>query len=286
MSKNEQRTLLVVDSSCTEEAKERTHDIIVDGRVISVTFKHGEDTVLPFEQGVKFMCDGFVVTECGGAELTLPAIATDNVSAQIGPDECLAKYTELTISALKLRAAQKEGGEIYLDADDEDKEDLIAFIMGESPVDEAEEAEEDKSLIDEDQIEIDMGEETDDTDSDPSPLEDAPENPDDQDGDGVDDELQARILTVLTFFGGTEFIPVDTEANGATIFEIKTFDPEDNIRGSLHDLEVMMGELKDHDGEDASVEPESEEPESDVEEDETTNPDAVEGEGPAVDLAE
>jgi len=363
--------LLVVDSSVTEEVTERTHEIIVGGELIPVTFKHGEDTILPFEQGVKFMSDGFTVTECDGLELALPAVASDNVAAQISSDECIAKYTELNINSLKLRAAQKEGGEIYLDADDADREDIIAFIVGDAPVAESEDAPlEEDSLIDEDEFEVDpdpdtpekmshaivqhfghgnaniafriLGERGDgvavygviigtevgakeelivqgtllelneavlkgisadrynsDTAAvqhvDPAAPEEASdeeknslggsgalENPDDKDGDGVDDALQARIAAVMTFFGGKDLRPVDTEANGATIFEVVTETPEKNVHGSLHDLEIMMEQRQEQVKEPEEPAPETE-PSSVSEE--KPNPETSTGEGSDEDKA-
>ncbi len=123
--------LEVIDSSTTETHRERTHDIIVNGEVIPITFVFGKRTILPFEQGIKFMKDGFEVKEVDGDSLELPAVASENVQFQLKKDECVAKYTELTLSALKLRAAKKNGGEMYLDATDEDREDIISFITGE-----------------------------------------------------------------------------------------------------------------------------------------------------------
>ena len=44
--------LKVTDSSCTEEAPVRVHEIVVKGEVVPVEFKYGEDKILPFEQGI------------------------------------------------------------------------------------------------------------------------------------------------------------------------------------------------------------------------------------------
>jgi len=125
--------LEVIDSSAVEFGEERTHDIILNGEIISVTFKFGKKTILPFEQGVKFMKDGFVILDVDGDSLNIPAVASDNVSSQIGYDECVAKYSELTFSALKLRAAQKVGGEIYLKSKAGDTKNIISFLSGEAP---------------------------------------------------------------------------------------------------------------------------------------------------------
>ena len=127
--------LLVVDSSVTEINKERTHEIRVEEELVSVTFKYGEETILPFSHGVKFSgLDGFTVESSDGLPLEMPPVASDNVVAQLDKGECIAKYTELTISALKMRAVKKDGGEIYLDAEEDDRADVIAFVSGENPV--------------------------------------------------------------------------------------------------------------------------------------------------------
>lgn len=70
--------------------------------------------------------------------------------------------------------------------------------------------------------------------SDPRPV-----NPDDQDGDGVDDDLEERIALVLEKFGGVELKPVDTEDNGATIFGVIASDGEELERGTLLHLEEL-----------------------------------------------
>lgn len=134
MSHDKQKYLAVTDSSATEEVKEREHEIVVGGEIIPVKFKHGEPTILPFEQGVKFMKDGFTVREVDGKDLKLPPVAADNVVQSLKPNECVATYDELTLNALKMRAAQRSGGEIYLDAGEEDKDNLINFMLGTAPV--------------------------------------------------------------------------------------------------------------------------------------------------------
>lgn len=139
----EPEALLVVDSSVNEENPIRVHDIIIDGEIVEITFKLGEPTVLPFKQGVKFMKDGFVVSAASGDDLNLPAVPTDNVAAQLAADETVAKYGELTFTALKLRASQKKDGEIYLDADETDRSDIINFLIGNAPQEEESPVEDD-----------------------------------------------------------------------------------------------------------------------------------------------
>lgn len=63
----------------------------------------------------------------------------------------------------------------------------------------------------------------------------------DEDEDGVDDELEARMNVVLEAFGGKELKAVDTTGNGATVFEVITGGDSENIRGTLLELEKLAG---------------------------------------------
>lgn len=157
MTENTEKYLRVIDSSVTELNKHRIHEIVINGTILTINFVYGEDTILPFEQGIKFMKDGFTVEEVDGKSLNLPAVPTENVAAQLKDDECVAKFTELTTSSLLLRAAQKTGGEIYLNATDSDRDDVIAFIRGIAPV----------NLVSEDEtlIELEEGDDIVDPDS-------------------------------------------------------------------------------------------------------------------------
>lgn len=128
-----EKYLLVKDSSVTEEHNHRTHEIVVKNEIIPITFRYGEDTILPFEHGIKFMKDGFTVEEVDGSTLELPVVPAENVSATLEKDQCVARFSELKTDALKLRAAQKNGGEIYLDATEQDRKEILAFLTGAEP---------------------------------------------------------------------------------------------------------------------------------------------------------
>ena len=127
---NKGKKLRVIDHSATELNPVRVHDVLINGNIFPVTFKYNEATILPFEQGVKFMKDGFTVTEVDGDEVNMPAVPNDSVAVQLGADECVAKYRELNLSSLKLRAAQRADGEAFLDAGEEDKDAIVAFLSG------------------------------------------------------------------------------------------------------------------------------------------------------------
>lgn len=314
------KALLVNDLSVNETSGPRTHVIVVGGQEIEVKFELGKQTILPFEQGAKFMGkEGFVVREVDGNELKIPAVPSDSVAAQIGPDECVAKYDELTFNALKVRAAQKQDGEIFLEAEQEDRDSVIAFLIGDDlvpvvdeeedlidldPIGAEERSERVRALIEKfgalrwvnthpgvdkpfeeiiiqlyageagDQLiiegtiaELELMEagseprekETNDDqdanqvdtppqDAKPSDEEEEKEeevatDPEDLDGDGVNDRLAERMETLLKFFNGTDFRAVDTEENGATIFEIQTEEEgQENVRGTLAGLEEIMAQ--------------------------------------------
>lgn len=138
MTKDSAKLLKVTDTSCTAECPQRIHDVMVRGVLTRTVFEYGKDLILPFEHGIKFMLDGFKVEESDGTTLNLPAVTKETVKSELAKDEVIANLSELTMASLKLRAGQKKGGEIYLDADEEARADIIAFIVGEPPAREAE----------------------------------------------------------------------------------------------------------------------------------------------------
>lgn len=155
--------LRVIDSSCTPEAQERTHSVNFGGEKVSVTFKYGEPTVLPYELAMKFNVEGFTLESTDGAPLVLPTQAKDAVALHLEADECVAKYYELTTESLVLRAVQKPNGEIFGDAGEEDRSDLVAFLSGKGPDgtgeagDDQSEIDDEDSLIEEDDDETNGG---------------------------------------------------------------------------------------------------------------------------------
>lgn len=129
-----EKFLRVTDSSCTAEHPVREHSVNVRGVIIPVVFRYGEDTLLPFEQGMKFSkLDGFKVEETDGTNLVIPAVTSEALKSTLAKNEVIAKLGELTLSSLKLRASSLPGGEIYLESDEDSREDLIAFIIGDAP---------------------------------------------------------------------------------------------------------------------------------------------------------
>lgn len=133
MTKDSEKLLRVKDTSCTAECPERVHDVFVRGVLTRTVFNYGEDTILEFEHGIKFMLDGFKVEEADGSTLNLPAVTKESIKSELAADQVIANLSELNLASLKLRAGQKAGGEVFLDADDTVRADLIAFILGAPP---------------------------------------------------------------------------------------------------------------------------------------------------------
>lgn len=149
--------LAVTDTSATHDNPVRYHDIKISGEIKTIKFEHGKPTVLPFAEAIKFRVAGFVVTHTDGLDVTLPPVPTDSVKQQISYDECIAKYDELQLDALKIRASQKDGGEIYLEAKAKQRNDIIEFLKGKPPVEPKTVDNEENLIEDEDHAVQDSG---------------------------------------------------------------------------------------------------------------------------------
>jgi len=110
----DQKTLHVIDHSATQEYPVRTHEIVVGGKIVPITFEYGKDTFLPYEQAVKFMHEGFSVMEPGGSPMAPPPKTDETIRFRIREDEVVARYDELTDSAIRQRAVAKIDGEKFL----------------------------------------------------------------------------------------------------------------------------------------------------------------------------
>ncbi len=119
--------LLVRDSSATAEAPKREHDVMVNGAIQRVTFEYGKPTPLPYEVAIKFMQDGFTVSNDAGEEMHRPAKTDETVRIRINSDEIVANYSELTVNALIMRAALLPGGEKFVAGKDK-RDDIVAFL--------------------------------------------------------------------------------------------------------------------------------------------------------------
>jgi len=146
----EQKTLKVVDSSATEEYPLRTHSVKLHGKEMEITFKWGEDTILPYDLAMKFNQEGFDLYDpATGEKFRAPTKTDETIRIRIQPDEIVARYDELTVDALKVRAVSKQGGEKFL-VKEASKEELIEFLKGETVpvVDHEDDLIEDKEEVD------------------------------------------------------------------------------------------------------------------------------------------
>lgn len=123
------KLLRVYDTSATSECPERIHDVIVDGILTRIKFTVGQPSILPYKVAMKFNQEGFIVTKNDDAETALvpPPETDETIRMRIGDDEVVAKYEELTTSALKTRAVRIPGGEACL-SEDVKKQEVIAFL--------------------------------------------------------------------------------------------------------------------------------------------------------------
>lgn len=122
------KKLRVIDSSCTAESGIRKHTVIVHGVETAVDFEFGKETILPYDSAVKFNMPGFRVEDPETGEELRPSPKTDEtIRTRIGPDEIVANYDELTVSALIMRASTLPNGEKFLD-NKAKREDIVAFL--------------------------------------------------------------------------------------------------------------------------------------------------------------
>lgn len=148
---SEEKLFRVTDSSATAEHPVRNHEVMVDGQVRQVEFKYGEPTVLSMDVAMKFKKDGFKIADFDGREVKPNAVTDETVRIRIGDDEVVAKYEELSIDALQMRAVVLPGGERFLQGPVE-KDAVIAFLKNPAPlpvVEEVEPVETDKEPADE-----------------------------------------------------------------------------------------------------------------------------------------
>lgn len=116
----------VIDSSCTDVARVRTHEVRFNGEIKSVTFKYGEKTMLPKPLALKFNKDGFTVLDDAGDKYQPPVSVDALVSSKLQPGEVVARLEELTNPALYTRAIAMVGGEKL--PKNAKKEELIEFL--------------------------------------------------------------------------------------------------------------------------------------------------------------
>lgn len=111
--------LYVMDKSATPSSGARTHEqYLANGVLKSFTFEYGKPLRLPFAMAVRFLkSDGFYRSDENGDELPFdrapkrPEELGAGERLVISENEVIARYSELTDQALKLRCAALPGSE-------------------------------------------------------------------------------------------------------------------------------------------------------------------------------
>lgn len=119
----------VIDTSATNEAPTRVHDIFYNGKTERITFKAGEPTELPQGLAMKFNQDGFIVIDENGETYKPPVAKSEVVTKHLNDGEVVARLDELTIEALMARAALLPGGEKVKKS----KKELVEFLTTSKP---------------------------------------------------------------------------------------------------------------------------------------------------------
>lgn len=129
-------TMRVLDSTATLASGPRRHEQVVGGRLVTYEFKPNEPLDLPPEVATKFLKhEAFRLIGPNGepvAYLRRPK-QPDELGAgeklALGPDETVARYDELSNSALLQRALELPGGEVFAQgASPPSRTALIAFL--------------------------------------------------------------------------------------------------------------------------------------------------------------
>ncbi len=132
MGKSNVDDLYVMDKTANAVCPERIHEIIVNGKVVSYTFKALERTKMPFAHAMKYLKHDFMeVTDEGGRPYkAAPGVAVDAAgmaTTMLPPDQVIANLDELTVGALTIRVNAEPGGEKFNKRSGRDK--LIAFLV-------------------------------------------------------------------------------------------------------------------------------------------------------------
>jgi len=131
-------TLFVLDTNARPPCPVRVHEIpLENGGVKPYTFRQFKWVEMPHAHAVKFLRDeAFVVADKPDNEGTrLKPIVdrpSDEPSPSLAPNEVIARYDELTVGALLIRAQMKPGGEGFTRITK--KKDLEKFLTGEVEV--------------------------------------------------------------------------------------------------------------------------------------------------------
>lgn len=118
----------VEDTTALVDQPDRIHEMMVDSKRTSFTFKAGEKKRLPFDVAIRFNLPGFIVTDprTGNRYEPPPAAPEGGAALLLKPNEVVARLDELTLDALLVRVKVLPGGEKLTRTHGKDA--LAAFI--------------------------------------------------------------------------------------------------------------------------------------------------------------
>ena len=122
-------TYKAIDPSAVHGYPPRLHEIVVDGKAHPYTFHPSVAVTMPRTHAMKFLKAGFhVIDPKGNVMVNAPAGPDPHQTAkfELGEEEVVARYDELTLEALLLRVNQMIGGERLQRTDGKDA--MIAFL--------------------------------------------------------------------------------------------------------------------------------------------------------------
>jgi hypothetical protein len=122
----------VIDTCIKPGGPDRTHEIMIEGRLVPITFAYGKALELPEPTARKFVPiqEGFEVLDEQGKRV-LPTIPVTHgygdSQAKLEDDQCIARLAELNLPALLERAWVLPGGEAFTAKSK--REDVVGFIQ-------------------------------------------------------------------------------------------------------------------------------------------------------------
>lgn len=125
----------ICDLSAKDPGVKRDHQMIIDGALKTFSFSANKPTRMSRAAGIKFLrhSENFRRTDKDGNEILWQATPTQPGDLQAGQTlvladgETIARYDEMHIDALRVRAMQLPDGERFADA--ENRDEIIAFII-------------------------------------------------------------------------------------------------------------------------------------------------------------
>lgn len=126
----------VIDTTA-QHGSARIHDQLIDGQPQAFTFERGKPLEMPAAIAIKFLRDpAFVRTDAGGKPMPYkraPKQPEDLGAGErliLAEDETVARYDEMSTSALLQRVVELPHGEKFTKAAEKPaREDLIEFIV-------------------------------------------------------------------------------------------------------------------------------------------------------------